>query len=182
MHQKLKERIINILLKEKKKEYLCHIKYVVEIALFISQKYENVDKEIIEIACLLHDIGRGKEIGNEKHNHAGKRIAENILKESNFNDTQKQIIYGCILTHNASGIPSSVEQQIVRTADGGSKIQYHESFMLMCKKITYQERLAWGMKYLNKGYSNVSIDFYREIIEKKYREINEIYNNINSNI
>lgn len=182
MHQELKKKIINILLEEKKKEYLCHIRYVVSIALIISQEYKNVDKEIIEVACLLHDIGRDKEIGNEKHNHAGKRIAETILGESNFSDVQKQKIYGCILAHNAPHVPPSIEQQIVRTADGGSKIQYHESFMLMCKKTTYQERLLWGIKYLSKGYTSISIDFYRDIIEKKYLEISEIYNNINSNL
>lgn len=80
MHHKLKKDIIDILLQEKKKEYLCHIKYVVEIALFISKKYKKVDKKIIEIACLLHDIGRDKEIENEEHNHAGKRIAINIFQ------------------------------------------------------------------------------------------------------
>jgi putative nucleotidyltransferase with HDIG domain len=178
MHQEIKRKIINILLEEKKKEYLCHIKFVVNIALYISQEYKNVDKDIIEIACLLHDIGRDKELGNEKHNYAGKRLAETILSDSNLNDDQKKIIYDCILSHNSPEIPKSIEEQIVRSADGGSKVEYHEAFMLMCEKETYEERLVWGSKYLNTGFASISIESYKNKIEEKYNLINESYQTI----
>lgn len=177
MEIELKKKIINILRKEKKKEYLCHIQYVVEIGSRLAKKY-HVDQDIIEAACLLHDIGRDKELPGEKHCQAGKRIAEELLTNTNFNDNQKEIIFSCILSHNSQEIPVSIEEQIVRTSDGGSKVEYHEAFMLLCKKNTYEERLAWGMKYLEKGYSNISLESYKKEVEQKYFSIADIYKKI----
>ena len=181
MHEQIKKQILNILLEEKKKEYLCHIQYVVKIALELAKECD-VNMNLIEIACLLHDIWRGKELTNEHHAEAGKRIANDILKESNFSKKEKKIILACILNHNSSNVPKSIEEQIIRTADGGSKIEYHEAFILMCKKTTYEERLAWTLKYLYKGLASISIDHYRKKIEKKYKELENIYNDINNRI
>lgn len=177
MNSKLRQKIIDILLKDKKKEYLCHIQYVVEIGLGLAKEL-NVDLNIIETACWLHDIGRGNELPGEEHPLTGKRMAEEILKESDFTEEQKQKIYACILSHNADMIPCSIEEQIVRTADGGSKIEFHEAFMLLCKKETCEERLDWGIKYLNDGFSKISLDSYRQKIESKYNSIINIYNKI----
>lgn len=175
MDKKLKEKIINILLSEKNKEYSCHIQYVLEIAIRLTKNY-NVNPDIIEAACLLHDIGRGKEAQNEKHPQTGKRIAEKLLQESKFNEQEKEKIYACILSHNSKSTPKSIEEQIVRSADAGSKIEYHEAFMLMCKKTTYEERLAWGMKYLEKGFDKISIKSYKKECRPKYNSIKKIYN------
>jgi putative nucleotidyltransferase with HDIG domain len=181
MNIQLKTKIIDILLKEKKKEYLCHIQYVVEIALRLAKEL-GVDENIIETACWLHDIGRGNELPGEEHPQTGKRVAEEILKNTDFSEEQKQKIYACILSHNADTVPSSIEEQIVRTADGGSKVEYHEAFMLLCKKETYEERLAWGIKYLKDGFFSVSLDSYRQEIEPKYNSIMNIYNKISQMI
>ncbi len=179
MKTNLKREIINILLK-KKKEYLCHIQYVLKIAMKLTKdcKDYEIDPETIELACLLHDIGRGEELEGEKHGQAGKRIAKKILQNSNFSDEKKQQIYSCILSHNSPTVPESIEEEIVRSADAGSKVEYHEAFMLMCKKNTYEERLAWGIKYLQKGFDKISINSYKEKCKPKYNSIIEIYNNI----
>lgn len=181
MDLKLKTKIIDILLNDKKKEYLCHIQYVVEIALKLAKELD-VDENIIETACWLHDIGRGIELPGEEHPQTGKRMAEEILKDSDFTEEQKQKIYTCILSHNADAVPHSIEEQIVRTADGGSKVEYHEAFMLLCKKETYEERLAWGIKYLDDGFSSISIDEYRRRVEPKYNSIMGIYHKISQMI
>jgi len=52
----------------------------------------------------------------------------------------------------------------------------------MCKKETYEERLVWGNKYLQKGYKKISIQSYKEKVEQKYTSINEIYQKISSMI
>jgi putative nucleotidyltransferase with HDIG domain len=177
MEPELRNKISDILLREKRKEYLCHVQYVVEIGSRLAKEY-HVDEAIIETACLLHDIGRDKELPGEKHCQAGKRIAEELLTNSNFNGIQKEKIFSCILSHNSQEIPVTIEEQIVRTSDGGSKVQYHEAFMLLCKKNAYEERLAWGMKYLEKGYSNISLELYKKEVEQKYFEIASIYKKI----
>lgn len=181
MDTELRNKIMNILMEEKKKEYVCHIQYVVHIGLRLATE-SKVDLDIIETACLLHDIGRDKELEGEEHNQTGRRIAEEILVNSNFNKKQKEKIYECILLHGSDYVPESIEAQIVRSADAGSKVEYHEAFMLMCKKSTFEDRLAWGMKYLNKGFKNISIEFYKKELEKKYYSINKIYQNISNMI
>lgn len=181
MTRDLKKEIMNILLAEKKKEYLCHIQYVIKIAMKLAKDYD-VDPEIIELSCLLHDIGRGKELDGEKHSQAGKRIAEKILQNSTFSEEKKQQIYSCILSHNSPIVPKSIEEEIVRSADAGSKIEYHEAFMLMCKKTTYEDRLAWGIKYLQKGFDKISINSYKDKCQFKYVKIMEIYSDISKEI
>lgn len=181
MNSKLKLKITKILLIEKKKEYLCHIQYVVEIGLNLAKEL-GVDLNVIETACWLHDVGRDKELPGENHAEAGRRMAEEILRDTEFTEEQKQKIYACILSHNSDVVPFSTEEQIVRTADGGSKVEYHEAFMLLCKKETYEERLAWGIKYLEDGFSSISIDSYRQRIEPKYISIIDIYNKISQMI
>lgn len=177
MEIELKEKVTDILLKEKKKEYLCHIQYVVEIGLRLASEC-GANQDIIEAACLLHDIGRDKELPGEKHNVAGKRVAKEILKDSEFTEDQKQKIYSCILSHNSEGVPLSLEEQIVRTADGGSKVEYHEAFMLLCKKLTYEERLVWGIKYLEEGFKSISVESYKNESKQKYGSIKDIYQKI----
>lgn len=181
MEHELRKNIIEILLKDKKKEYLCHIQYVVQIGLEITKEC-NVDENIIETACLLHDIGRDNELLGEEHSQTGKRIAKEILKNSKFTEEEKQKIYHCIVSHGSDEVPESIEAQIVRSADAGSKVEYHEAFMLMCKKTTYEERLAWGNKYLQKGYKKISIQSYKEKVEQKYISINDIYQKISNMI
>ena len=74
------KEIENISKKYHYPEFLCHIQFVREIALELHKKYGD-NKKVIEIAALLHDIGRGNEIGNENHAEAGARLAEIELKK-----------------------------------------------------------------------------------------------------
>lgn len=177
MKIELREKIMEILLRDNKKEFLCHIQFVLEIGLRLA-KNNNADLDIVEAACLLHDIGRGKELENEEHPQTSKRIAEELLADSNYSEEQKEKIFACILSHGASEVPATLEEQVVRTADSGSKVEYHEAFMLLCKKETCEDRLAWGIKYLEKGYHNLSLDAYKKEVEQKYILISETYKKI----
>lgn len=177
MEIELKEKIVEILLRDNKKEFLCHIQFVLEIGMRLA-KDNNADVDVVEAACLLHDIGRGKELAGEDHPQTSKRIAEELLVNSDYSEEQKEKIFTCILSHGAKDIPATLEEQIVRTADGGSKVEYHEAFMLLCKKDTYEERLVWGIKYLEKGYVNMTISAYKKELKQKYASISGVYKKI----
>ena len=173
----LKDTVMTKLLAEKEKEYHCHIRFVRDIGIRLASEY-GADPKLIEIACLLHDIGREHEIGEEDHGDAGARIAAPVLGEGPFDVTQQALILRCIANH-CKEVPEeglSVEEKIVITADAASKVLFHEAFMLMCKKQTYQERLAWARKYLEKGYRNILFPAYREEVRPRYEIIKEIYN------
>jgi putative nucleotidyltransferase with HDIG domain len=169
-----RQKIMDVVLKDNKKEYACHLQYVVEAGLRLAKEYK-VDEDVIETACLLHDIGRDKELPGEVHSQTSHRLVADILADSPLSEAQRENVLACVLLHNSEETPETIEQQIVRSADAGSKVEYHEAFMLMCKKQTYEEHLAWGMKYLEKGYRKTCLESYRSRIQEKYEAINLIY-------
>lgn len=171
-----KDIVIARLLAEKEKEYRCHVRFVRDIGMRLAREY-GADAHLIEIACLLHDIGRDHEISGEDHGDAGAKISEPMLAESDFTAPEQALILGCIRKH-CKQIPEEVlrvEEKIVMTADAASKVLFHEAFMLMCKKQTYEERLTWAEKYLEKGYRNILFPAYREEIRPRYEMIKQTY-------
>ena len=60
------------------------------------------------------------------------------------------MICNCTQKHNGHYGFETIEEEIVANADSASKILFHEAFMLMCKKESFQEKAAWGIKYLEK--------------------------------
>lgn len=173
----VRDTILERLHQEKEKELHCHVQFVVRIGLELAKQFA-VDSKIIELSCLLHDIGRDLEIGDEDHGDAGARIAQEILVKASIPPEEIAVILDCIRFHNKELPHYTLEQKIVITADSASKVQYHEAFMLLCKKQTYDEKLSWGKKYLEKGYNNTILSEYKHIVEEKYRTIKKIYDAI----
>ena len=62
-----------------------HTERVYNLALKISNG-ENLDKDVIKAATLLHDVARGKEEANEELCHAeeGAKMAKEILRGMNW--------------------------------------------------------------------------------------------------
>lgn len=173
----LKQNIIKKLLTEKEKEYFCHVQFVCQIGLELAKKYK-VNRKLIEISCLLHDIGRSQEIGDEDHADAGARMSKPILDNTFFSKAEREAILLCVKNHNKHISNPSIEEKIVITADCASKVLFHEAFMLLCKKQTYQQKLEWGQQYLEKGYKNIPIPEYKFLVKPKYKEIKKIYSQI----
>lgn len=166
------DRYKQAILKDHAMQYYCHVQFVVEIALRLG-KVLGGDLETLEIAALLHDIGRGRENKGETHYNAGARIAGPLIDCIETNKKEK--ILRCIQNHSAKEKTIFIEEDIIITADAGSKIEFHEAFMLMCKKEAYTDKLKWGIKHLKKNFQKITIDSYRNSIAKKYAEILEMY-------
>lgn len=177
----IKNEVINILLKEKEKEYYCHIQFVTEIGNKLAKQY-NANPKIVELSCLLHDIGRDKELESEEHADASVRISKSLLREAPLNEEELTFIFNCIKNHNADNPVETIEEKIVITADSASKVEYHEAFMLLCKKTTYQERLVWGQKYLDKGFKKIQLPEYKEFLLQKYTAIHSIYEKVSARL
>ena len=98
-----------------------HVDRVRNLALYIGRK-EKADLFVLEIAALLHDIGRKKEMKNKGkfcHAEIGSDLAEKILKKLNFSKKQISDICHCILTHRFRNthIPVSIEAKVLYDAD-----------------------------------------------------------------
>lgn len=98
-----------------------HIYRVLYMALDIAEHEDNVDREVLIIACLLHDIGREEQFRNPKLCHAkvGSEKAFAYLIEKGFREEKAANIRDCILTHRYrnDNPPKSMEAKILFDAD-----------------------------------------------------------------
>lgn len=170
------EGALHDLLSDHEKEYACHVEFVRKIGLELAARY-NARKDTVDIACLLHDIGRGREIGQEEHEDVSVRIARELIKD--IDPVKQGLILACIAHHNNKHPVDTIEERIIICADSGSKVVYHSAFMLMCRKEGHIERAKWGLKYLEKGYKNAGvIPEYQMEIETEYLRLKSVYQQV----
>lgn len=98
-----------------------HTERVLNLAIKIGEK-ENADLEIIELAALLHDIGRKDEDeskGKICHAEQGKILARKFLEEKGFETEKIERVSHCIECHRfrRDKIPETKEARILFDAD-----------------------------------------------------------------
>ncbi|MFH1662217.1 MAG: HD domain-containing protein [Candidatus Falkowbacteria bacterium] len=170
------QEIKKIAIKNHPNEYFCHVYFVHKIAMDLQKKYGG-NKKTIAVASLLHDIGRDNKF-NIPHEIAGAEKAKKILKKLNYSKNEIKDICGCILAHNAKTIkPKTIEEKIICSADGASKVFYHNFFGLLSKKEP-QEKINWILKYVDKGYNIICIPKFKKELKVNYFKIKKIYKEI----
>lgn len=97
--------------------YDSHVKYVVEYAKELAKEL-NADEEVVEIAALLHDIGRLNGT-DDNHHIVGSEFAEKYLTELHYDSKKIAMVKHCILAHRGSKqIPrETIEAECVASAD-----------------------------------------------------------------
>lgn len=99
-----------------------HTMRVYDLCLRLS-KNENINKDILRAAALLHDIARTKEdddnAGKTDHALLGAKMSVSILKKLGFNKKQIRNVQHCIITHRyrAERKPVTKEAKILFDAD-----------------------------------------------------------------
>ena len=94
---------------------LYHIESVVNNAELLADKF-NADKEICIISAWLHDIASITDYNlYEEHDIHGAKIAEEILKNFNYENNKIEAVKKCILNHRGSidNKRLSIEEQII---------------------------------------------------------------------
>lgn len=96
-----------------KYHFVPMVKYAKKLA-----KEHKTDRELIEIAAWLHDIG-SIIYGRKNHHITGTKIAERILKEFKYPENKIEIVKKCILKHRRSikSKRTSIEEKIIADAD-----------------------------------------------------------------
>ena len=116
-----------------------HIARVLRIVEDLSKGYEGlVDKEVLVIATLLHDIARFSKV-RENHAEASARVADSLLNAVGYSDEKRRLVTEAIREHSfTSGIqPSTLEAQILSDADkldALGAIGIARVFMYSCKE------------------------------------------------
>ena len=98
-----------------------HVERVRNIAIHIGKK-EKANLKILELAAILHDIGRKKEMelkGALCHAEKGAEMAKNILAKYKISDKDAKNIVHCIITHRFRNnhIPKTIEAKVLYDAD-----------------------------------------------------------------
>lgn len=124
MKREFYSRIENYMLKMMKDSAhdIQHVYRVLNYALLIAQNTpDEIDSNVLIAACLLHDIGRGKQFENLDLCHAeiGSKQAKLFLKSLNCDDDFAEHVSNCILTHRLrkNVQPKSIEAKILFDAD-----------------------------------------------------------------
>lgn len=94
-----------------------HTLFVRAAALKMAAK-EGADREVVEVAALLHDVG--KFIDLENHEKESAKIAKRFLKTTKFSKKQQRMIVKSILEHRSAsqGKSDLLESRILSAADG----------------------------------------------------------------
>ena len=169
-------------LKEKVREYCFgddyeyHIMLVLKYAKLLAEK-TNADKEVVELAALLHDVAVKDD--DDKHETVGAERAAAILKELGYPVDTIERVRECILTHRTSGKPKGKEAEIIRNADAMAHI---DSLPFLIKvgldrTGSLVKAIEWTRKKIEKADKKLTMPEAREIIDEKYRAARLLLNN-----
>lgn len=144
-HTKYKELLDELNELEKEREFCNHtLEHFLDVAriayIDVLEKGLNYNKEIIYSIALLHDIGRVLQYNEGIDHHEGSAIiALEILKETAFNEADKELIIKCIKEHRKE------------SKDELSKIIYvSDKFSRNCFKCKAYKECYWSEDKKNK--------------------------------
>lgn len=153
-----------------------HILPVVKFSKILADKL-NADKEIVEIAALLHDYSSvlNKDLYSEHHIHSAK-LAEDILKKYNYPKERIKKVKQCIVSHRASkNIPKeTLEAQIIADADSLAHFDNIGSMLYLAfviHKMSSDKGTRWVLDKLERDWRRLTLSESKEIIEEKYKSI-----------
>lgn len=111
-----------------------HIRFVVKEALLLADQY-GADKEVVELAALLHDVASIMQVGTRTEHHInGQHIAEAWLREYGYPENQVRRVSQCILHHRSSRYAENIEELCVADAD----IIAHYDNIPMCFHVAFK--------------------------------------------
>ena len=155
--------------------YREHIQYVYKYVVMLS-KDKNVDREVLELAALLHDISMtDTALDRSRHNEYGAEIAEQLLRENNYPEDKTQLVKRCILNHSKrrQQYRSTEEEQILVDADGLSHFDAVKTLYSLPSKVmglSEEDSVRFVQDKLTGDYNELS-DNLKYLVKDKYDRI-----------
>jgi uncharacterized protein len=154
--------------------FLFHFTPVVKYAGELADKLGG-DREVIEIAAWLHDIGSIIS-GREDHHITGAKIAGEKLAELGYPAEKIALVQKCILNHRGSqaGLRETIEEKIVAEADAMSNF---DNIAGIFKAAFVYEHLDQGaakqavLRKLENKWNKLHFEESKEIIRPKYEAV-----------
>ena len=155
--------------------YREHIQYVYKYVVMLS-KDKNVDREVLELVALLHDISMtDMALDRSRHNEYGAEIAEQLLRENNYPEDKTQLVKRCILNHSKrrQQYRSTEEEQILVDADGLSHFDVVKTLYSLPSKVmglSEEDSVRFVQDKMTGDYNELSDDL-KYLVKDKYDRI-----------
>lgn len=155
--------------------YREHIQYVYKYVVLLSEN-KNVDREVLELSALLHDIAMtDRSLDRAKHNEYSSVIAEQLLRENNYKEEKIQLVKKCILNHSSkrASFRTTEEEKILVDADGLSHFDSIASLYSLAHNVMGlddNETIKFIKDKLTKDYNEISNNL-KYLIDDKYKKI-----------
>lgn len=152
--------------------FIYHFSPMVSYAIKLAEEM-GADKEIVEVAGWLHDIGSIIE-GRENHHISGARIAEEKLKNFNYPQDKIEAVKKCILNHRGSlnNHRESIEEIVVAEADVLSNFDNISGLFKAAfeyEGLSQKDARKSVLQKLKNKYKQLHLEKSKKLIEPKYR-------------
>ncbi len=155
--------------------YSDHIQYVYKYCVVLSEN-EDLDKEIVGLSALLHDISMtDRKLDRSKHNIYSAEIAERLLKDNRYPEDKILLVKKCILNHSSKrgGFRTTNEERVLVDADALSHFDSIKSIYSLAHKVmelNEEESIKYIQNKLTKDYNEIS-DNLKVYIQDKYEKV-----------
>lgn len=163
-----------------------HISLVVKYALKLAE-IKGGDKEILEIAAWLHDIGwtENSKLGKlNKHHIDSAKIAEKFLRRLRYPEDKTKKVVECILCHR--GVikefkPKSLESKILRNASAMAHLEtFLDLFAWNTKKRGLENAIDYIFKKLKRDWKRkITFPEAKQMVKKYYEAAKILIDNMN---
>ncbi len=156
-----------------------HIVLVVNNSLALTDRMGDADKQVVEMAAYLHDIGRFKTFRKmdleEKHHIIGAQMAKELLEDRGYEPSFIEQVGHCILTHRGKKgpLPKTIEAKIVACADA---MAHFDAFFYMFKLFldsydTFEEAISEMEQKMLRDWQKLTLPEARRLSQDKYEAI-----------
>ena len=163
-------------------DYKYHILLVLKYAKELAKTHK-ADEEVVEIAALLHDIGRVDLKNDPVHHIIGSKEAEIILKELEYSQDTIDKVKHCVESHSIGKGPNpkTMEAKIIANADAMSHFDMLPVFYfwLTRRNVKFDETTKWVENKLKNDWNEkLTFPEAKKMVKEKYDAIKLLLNSL----
>ena len=129
------------------------------------------NKEVVELAVWLHDLGKIKS-GPKDHHKTGAKEAEKVLRDFGYPESTIEHVKDCILTHRVRDeLPQTKEAKVLSSADSMSHYDTIPWLLDGFLKVTGDLKISLEkvLEKVNRGWEKkILIPEGKEMVKQKY--------------
>jgi len=149
--------------------YWQHTLQVRKFSLLIQEK-EGGDRDVVEVAALLHDVGKA-ELLAPGHEELSAQIAEEFLASMAFDKDKIELVGRCIRYKD----PDLLEARILRSADSMSLLADDSGGREWYFENVLENNREKILREIEKSWSEIEFGHAREVVRGDYEKLEKEY-------